>query len=129
MKLLSKPKLTVYLLAIFVVGGITGALISEKLRKPDFSVMPPAKIAEHIHARTKQRLDPTPEQFKVIDPIIEKESHELADIHRETSEKILATIDKAHAEFAGVLTPEQRAIMEKTDAERRERFRKMMPPP
>ena len=129
MKLLSKPKLTLYLLAIFVAGGVTGALISNKLRKPDYSVMPPAEIAQRIHARLHSKLHLTPEQFQVIDPVIEKESHEIAAAHRAVSDNILGIISNAHAEFIGTLTPEQKATLEKMDADRRERFHKMMPPP
>ena len=70
MKNLSKIKLGFYLVALFLAGVVTGALIMVQIGR---HMMPSQeKIAARWSAELRSKVDVTPEQAQAIDPIIKE---------------------------------------------------------
>jgi len=73
MNSLGKWKLGLYVLAIFLAGGGSGALIAWQVcRRTPVAPLTPGEIGERLRARFKSRLDLTADQVQKIDPMIDQ---------------------------------------------------------
>ena len=129
MTALSKRKLGVYVLAIFLAGGGSGALIAWKLcpRLP-VAPAPPAEIGARLRARFQSRLDLTPDQAQKIDPMIDQAMRRVEAIRQETASHVFANVSNLDAQVRAVLTPEQKVRFEELERERREHLRQKFGP-
>ena len=117
---LSKWKLGVYVLAIFLAGGGSGALIAWKVsRRTPIPPMPPAEIGTRLRARFQTRLDLTPDQVQKINPMIDQSMRRLEIIRKETASQVFSNVSTLHEEVLTVLTPEQKVKFEELERERR----------
>jgi Spy/CpxP family protein refolding chaperone len=127
--LLSKRKLSLYLLALFLAGGGTGALISwEVCRRTPAAPLPPSEIGSRLRARFQSRLSLTPEQVRQIDPMIEQAMGRVEAIRRETATQVFANVSNLHEQVLLVLTPAQKVKFEELERERREYLRQKFGP-
>jgi hypothetical protein len=126
---LSKRKLAMYVLAIFLAGGGSGALIAWKLcpRLP-VALVPPAEIGVRLRARFQSRLNLTPDQAQKIDPMIDQAMRQVEAIRKETASHVFANVSNLHEQVQAVLTPEQKVKFEELDRERREYLRQKFGP-
>jgi Spy/CpxP family protein refolding chaperone len=119
MTALSKRKLSVYLLALFLAGGGSGALIAWQVsRRTPMTPLPPAEIGARLRARLQSRLDLTPEQVEKIAPLIDQAMRRVEAIRRETANQVFANVSNLDAQVLLVLTPEQKAKFEELERER-----------
>ena len=111
---LSKTKLISYLAAIFVAGGITGATVAARATKQIMTESPRTgpMEARYLKERFQSKLSLTPEQCKVIDPILEKMSEDLKASRSECMKKIGAIMKSSYDQIGKELTPEQRVKLE-----------------
>jgi Spy/CpxP family protein refolding chaperone len=123
MNSLGKRKLGVYVLAIFLAGGGSGALIGWQVcRRTPVTPLPPAEIGARLRARFQSRLELTPDQAQKIDPMIDQAMHRVEAIRKETASQVFANVTTLHEQVLTVLTPEQMVKFEVLERERRERL-------
>ena len=122
---MNKPtqgKIIAYMVALFVAGGICGAMVAARMaaNAQTLIVNRSPEIAAKIQKKLTARLALTPEQLLKIQPLIEKTSEELEASHRDCLKRISLAIDNLHTELDPVLTPEQKPLLASLDEERRE---------
>lgn len=119
MTTLSKRKLVLYLLALFVAGGGSGALISWQIcQRTPMAPLPTAEIGTRLRAHLQGRLDLAPEQAQKIGPIIDQAMGRIEVIRRETASQIFANVTNFDQQVLLVLTPEQKAKFEEFERQR-----------
>ncbi len=129
MNSLSKWKLGVYVLAIFLAGGGSGALIAWQVcRRMPVTPLPPAEIGARLRVRFQSRLALTPDQAQKIDPMIDQGMHRVEAIRKETASQVFANVTTLHEQVLAVLTPEQKVKFEELERERREHLRQKFGP-
>ena len=121
MSVLGKWKLKLYVIAIFLAGGGSGAFITWHLCQGR-AVMPssPAEIGARLRARFQSRLDLAPEQVQKINPLIDQAMRQVEVIRHETANHVFANVSNLHEQVLLVLTPEQKLKFDKLERERRE---------
>ena len=129
MNSLGKRKLALYVLAIFLAGGGSGAFITWQVcRRMPVVSRPPAEIGKRLRARFQSRLALTPDQARKIDPMIDQATRRVEAIRTETASQVFANVSNLHEQVLMVLTPEQKATFEELDRERREHLRQKFGP-
>jgi Spy/CpxP family protein refolding chaperone len=126
---LGKRKLVTYVLAIFLAGAGSGALIAWQVcRRVPATPLPPAEIGARLRARFQSRLDLTPEQRQKVDPMIDKAMRRVEAIRQETASHVFANVSNLHEQMLTVLTPEQKARFEELERVRRDYLRQKFGP-
>ena len=125
MNSLSKTKLILYLVAIFVAGGVTGAVVALKADKQMMTEAPrPARLeTRYLRDRFQSKLGLTPEQSHVIEPILEKMSEDLKSIRQDATKRISAIMKTSYDQISKQLTPEQRQKLDEMQKDHREDHR------
>ena len=130
MNQLAKWKSISYLIAIFLVGAITGAVVDWRVtrywKKLPLSA---GKIADHIRTKYKSRLHPSTEQADGMEPFIRQAATDIEVVNHATGEKITLIMSNADAQIALVLSPEQQRKLQEVERDRREYFRNRFPAP
>jgi hypothetical protein len=118
----TRGKIIIYSLALFIAGGICGAMVMSRFsnNQQTLIVNRAPEIAAKIRTRLTAKLALTPEQLDKIQPLIVKASEELEASHRDCLKRISLAIDQLHLDLASSLTPEQRPKLTELDAERRD---------
>ena len=126
---LGKWKLGVYVLAIFLAGAGSGALIGWQVcRRTPVAPVLPAEIGARLRARFQSRLALTPDQVQKIDPMIDLAMRRVEDIRKETASQVFANVSDLHKQMLTVLTPEQEVKFEELERERRDYLRQKFGP-
>ena len=128
MKYLTKGKIVLYLAAIFVAGGVTGAVISlresgENNRKPTLTSK---GICDSFRNRLREELGLTPQQLERLEPLLQKRVTTMEEIRTRTVKELEELIRTSDAEIADALnlTADQRAKLEQMERRAREHFGK-----
>ncbi len=126
---LSKWKLGMYVLAIFLAGGGSGALIASKVcRHMPVAPVPSAEIGAHLRARFQSQLNLTPEQVQKIDPMIDQAMRRIEGIRKETASHVFANVSNLDEQVRTALMPEQKVRFEELERARREHLRQKFGP-
>jgi Spy/CpxP family protein refolding chaperone len=126
---LSKRKLVLYVLAIFLAGAGSGALIAWQVsQRTPVAPMTPAEIGARLRARFQSRLNLTPDQVQKIDPMIDQAMRRVEAIRQETAGHVFANVSNLHDQVLTVLTPEQKTRFEELERERRDYLRQKFGP-
>ena len=80
-------------------------------------------MSSQILARLQSRLSLTPEQTAQIKPIVEQTASDIDAIREATTKQIADRIAESNSKIATFITPEQKAKLDRMEAERRERMR------
>lgn len=124
-----KWKLGVYVLAIFLAGAGSGALIGWQVcRRTPVAPVPPAEIGARLRARFQSQLALTPDQAQQIDPMIDQAMRRVEAIRKETASQVFANVSDLHKQMLTVLTPEQKVKFEELERERRDYLRQKFGP-
>jgi Spy/CpxP family protein refolding chaperone len=124
-----KWKLGLYVLAIFLAGGGTGAFITWRTCQGRAATPPsPAEIGARLRAQFQARLDLTPEQAQRINPLIDQAMRQVEVIRTETANHVFANVSNLHEQVLLVLRPEQKAKFEQLERERRQYLRQKFGP-
>ena len=114
------------LTAIFAAGGVSGGLVAYRVARRNLPGPPPPEVwVPRQFERFARVLDLTPEQRQHIQPILEKNIEELADLRRQSMRTSREILDRMDAAIATELTPEQRVKFERIVKERRENWRRI----
>jgi Spy/CpxP family protein refolding chaperone len=126
---ISKRKLTVYVLAIFLAGGGSGAFLAWHVcRRTPVTPVPTAEIGARLRARFQSQLTLTPDQALKINPMIDQAMRRVDDIRKETASQVFANVSNMHEQVLTVLTPEQKARFEVLERERQDYLRQKFGP-
>jgi len=126
---LTKRKVILYLLAIFVAGVASGMVVGYTSgRQKAFRPPRPSEMAEHLLQRLNERLDLTPEQLGKIKPLVEQSTANMQAIHRESWQRVSDNFKKLNQQIAEYLTAAQKKQLEEMEQERREFVRKKCGP-
>ena len=126
---LGKRKLATYVLAIFLAGAGSGALIAWHVaRRLPVPPPTPAEIGARLRAQFQSRLNLTPEQMEKIDPMIDQAVRRIEVIRQETASNVFANVSKLHEQMLTVLPLEQKAKFEDLERERRDYLRQKFGP-
>jgi Spy/CpxP family protein refolding chaperone len=129
MTAVSKRKLGVYVLAIFLAGAGSGAVVGwEVCRRQPVAPRPPAEIGARLRARFQSQLALTPDQAQQISPMIDEAMRRVEAIRQETAGHIFANVSNLHEQVLGVLTAEQKTKFEELERERRDYLRQKFGP-
>ena len=125
----NKPwKLILLLMAIFLAGGVTGALImkgfSQKMLSHRF--VPDQWAPLHMR-KLADRLQLQPEQVEQLRPIVRRNLEELGRLRNSCLADSRVVFERMEREVADKLTPEQRVKFEELNRQMRERARKYFP--
>lgn len=122
-------KVMLALLALFLIGGVTGTAVTLKVVKQivanrtDPERMPGRMLHEY-----EKRLGLTPEQVEKIRPVLHRAGREMAQLRMEMSARSFQVIRRSNEEISAELTPDQQKLFEELKAELRERYRQSGPP-
>lgn len=130
MKNLTKRKAICYLVAIFLVGTATGALVGYTSGKHQKFGPPPRSedMARHIGDALKERLGLSDDQMSQIMPMIQQACGEVQAIHRDSGKRVSQVFHEMNQRMAEHLTPEQKAGLDELEREQQESWRKRMRP-
>ncbi len=123
---MSKPwQVWLVLAAIYVFGGVCGAVVYRVARGGHRHPLPPPRewVMRRV-ALINRELKLTPEQRERIQPIVQRNLDELTKAWRQSIFGSREIVERMEREIATELTPQQRARMEQFLQERREHFRK-----
>ena len=130
MKRFNKWKLGLYVAAIFLAGGGTGAFVTWRLtRHLMFTTPNTQELGARLKARFRSRLELTPGQAALVDPWVDQAMSQVEIIHQDMAARIFANVSNLNFQVARDLTPEQKLKLEEYDRERREHLRKKLGPP
>lgn len=122
-----KWKVVAYALLIFLAGLFIGAVGSPLLVRTFLRPPSPNELSRHLLARLQSQLALNPEQTAQIEPLIEQTSADLDRMRVATTRQISDRITQTNSQIAVFLTGEQKAKLEKIDAERREHLSHKIP--
>jgi Spy/CpxP family protein refolding chaperone len=129
MNSLGRRKLALYVLALFLAGGGSGALIAWQVgRQLPVIPRPPAEIGARLRAQFQSRLELTPDQAQKISPMIDQAMRRVGTIREDTARAVFANVSNLDEQVLGVLTPEQKAKFEALERERLDYLRQKFGP-
>jgi Spy/CpxP family protein refolding chaperone len=108
-----KWRIAIGLLLVFLAGTATGFFAGSWHARSAFKVRHGGMMGDRMRDHITRHLDLTPEQLRVIDPILDRTSAELQAIRAETGQRVSETMKRSQQEMAPHLTPEQQAKAEK----------------
>jgi Spy/CpxP family protein refolding chaperone len=118
----SQLKPSLLLLLIFVLGIVTGSTLTIGLA-PHFAHVPgAAQMKNHWMMRLVQRLKLTADQQAKIQPILADAETKIQALQRDEVEHGSQIIKAANDQISAVLTPDQKAELEKMESEREKLF-------
>lgn len=118
---ISKTKIVLYILAIFVAGAFAGGFGGYSLANHDpASRVRPDELADRIKKRMQTKLNLTAEQMKEIDPSVQKVCAQLRMIGHNSALETSKAFDKFNQQIAAFLTSEQEEELDKFQLERKE---------
>jgi hypothetical protein len=116
----SRGKAVAYAAALFLAGGICGAMIMARISTAaqSLKVGRTDEIAVKIQEKLKTGLGLTPEQLAKFEPLIVKAAGELESSHSNCLDRISMALDTLHNQITPELTPEQKQKLESLEKER-----------
>jgi len=122
---MKKILIVVSLLFLFLFGGVCGFTVA--LRMFRNSLNEESMVNQRIAEETR-RLQLTPEQLEKAKPAYDQLKRDLAEVKRETRQKIAQASVAQTLELSKILTSEQMDKLQKLCDERRTKFEKMVKP-
>lgn len=120
---LTKPKLILYLTAIFLAGGISGGFVGHSLREERGRGhhRPPSQdqMVEFIRGKLEQEVGITSQQWTEIGPIITNTTREIGELDARNRERIGELIQRSDAAIMEKLNDEQKVRMQRMIDERK----------
>jgi Spy/CpxP family protein refolding chaperone len=113
------PKLKSWLVLalIFLAGVVSGGALSLVLA-PHFLRPPPeAMLGRHMMERLTHELQLTADQQAKIEPIIMQTTRQIHEVHSEEVGRISQIMKAANDQLAPILTPDQKAQLDKIESE------------
>jgi hypothetical protein len=125
---MTKTKIAVYLVLIFVAGAVAGGAILLSTPRTFGLTHPPRRhgshedFANYIWNQLKERLELEEAQIEKVEPIFRAGFAEVRAIQERSLKEVEAAIRKNHEEIGKLLNEKQRLELEKMDQERQKFF-------
>jgi hypothetical protein len=117
----STARVIAYMLALFVAGAATGAMLAVKLTKDQMYRAPSgSELKSRLRGKLLSRLDLSADQIKRIDPIVGETAARLQETHRDSVRRTGQIMKDFNARIGALLTPAQRNTLEELEQERQE---------
>jgi Spy/CpxP family protein refolding chaperone len=125
---LTKPKLVVYLVGIFIAGAASGGFIGynmkDERRHPPSRPPSPEQMIGYVRQKFADEIGVTDQQWQAaIGPIITNTTREIGELDSRNRERIGEIIARSDAQVMEVLTDEQRPRLQKMIEDRKKHFR------
>ena len=106
-------KVSLSLVAIFLAGTVTGAVLTLRVVKRVAAEQARfERLPDQILARMKSRLALTPEQATRLQPAVEQAARELRELRKQAGASIAQTLNTLDTEIERELLPEQKPKFE-----------------
>lgn len=115
-------KVFAYMAALFVAGGICGAMVMNRMstNSQTLTVNRAPEITAKIKEKLSTRLGLTSDQMTALKPVIDKTSEEMEASHRDCLKRISLALDNLHDQIGPVLTSDQKPLLDALRAEKKE---------
>jgi Spy/CpxP family protein refolding chaperone len=110
---------------IFILGAITGAVITEHFEKKDFEPRDPQTVERLMRESMIRELEITNEQLPAFHRVMDERRIFFQGLMREAAPRVDAVMQRTNQKLYKILTPEQRTRFEEIEKRRREDMRKM----
>ena len=120
----SKTKLVLALLAMFLLGAISGVGLGIFFRPPFFPSPRPEEMQKHMVSFLTRRLNLTPDQQVRIQPIAADFANQAETLHVQSMNQFSQLAVATDSRIAEILTPEQKVLLEKLAKQRDADFQK-----
>ena len=123
-------KVILAFVVVFIAGAVFGGVFTARSADRPAKAgkqagkEPGGRIYPQLMRQFTQRLNPTAEQQKAITPIVARAAEDLQRMQREHLADTTRTTERMYEDVAALLTPEQKAKLDKMHQERRERVRR-----
>jgi uncharacterized membrane protein len=115
------------LVGIFILGGVTGALVMARVDRERLLRRPMPEQWAHMQLkRLAERLELSAEQQEQLKPIVKRNMDELRKLRTYSMTETKTVFERMEREISEKLTPEQRAKYDQMNKEMRERARRFM---
>lgn len=108
-----KWRIAILLVIVFCAGIATGFFGAVHHARQIFWERRSFHAGDRMREHLRRQLDLTPEQYEKISPILDQMSKRLDVIRDETSKRVAETMSDSHQQMIPMLTPEQRAKLER----------------
>lgn len=118
---LTQRKLSIYLTAIFIAGGVSGAFVGYNLRSDrqrPFTRPSPDQMIGFVQEKLTTEVGISPEQWVQIAPIITNSVREIHELDSRNRQRLGELIARSDAQVMEKLTAEQKPRMQRWIAER-----------
>jgi Spy/CpxP family protein refolding chaperone len=124
MNVLRHWKILLSLVAIFLVGAVTGGLLTLQVVKHEIRKRTdPQTWATTTLKQFQQRLELSPEQADKLRPIFDQRAEDLKQIRNNTVRDLLLIVQETNEQVDRELTPEQQAKFDQLKQELRNQLR------
>lgn len=124
-KPLSQPIVLLSLVAIFLLGGLSGGiLVAGSAKKRVERRYEPKSIEASFDELLRKKLDLSPEKIAELKPLVDEACREYREEQTRCVEHILETMRSANSRIAAKLTPEQVEKLERLEKYHEARMRK-----
>jgi Spy/CpxP family protein refolding chaperone len=110
---------------IFILGAITGAVITEHFEKKDFEPRDPQTVERLMRESMIRELEITNEQLPAFHRVMDERRIFFQGLMREAAPRVDAVMQRTNQKLYKILTPEQRTRFDEIEKRRREDMRKM----
>jgi Spy/CpxP family protein refolding chaperone len=123
----SKLKPWLFIALIFVAGIMTGAALTIALSS--HFMQPPGmqQMKSRWMMYLTRQLNLTADQQAKIEPIVADSENQMQAARRDNADRVSQIIQKANAQIAAILTPDQKTALEKISKEMESRHDRMFP--
>jgi hypothetical protein len=114
-------KIFLYTAALFIAGGVCGAMLMSRFTPPAGQPLKLGRtdeIAAKIRVKLTARLALTPAQQQQFEPLFVKTGAELESIHKDCLDRIAASLNHLHDEMRPGLTADQLQSLTALETER-----------
>ncbi len=119
MNKLGRVHIALYMAAIFLAGGVSGASITSRFGRHSNSSPPTAK---RLQFRLQRQLELSPEQLRQIQPVVERMAADFKSVQAASVHQMAGVISNRYEELGKFLTPDQRAKLKKIESDRLDRL-------
>jgi len=131
MAMLPARKIIAAFIGVFLMGALVGWLVALDLTDTKLShffqtTSDPDSMAARINQKYVKDYQLTPDEQSRIAPLTEEMTRQLYQDKRQFGIGVMATLDDYHGKIAEQMTPDQRALYEKANDERKKRMNSML---
>jgi Spy/CpxP family protein refolding chaperone len=119
-----KMKLVLALLAMFLLGAISGAGLALFCHPQFFPLPRPEEMQKHMMSFLTSRLNLTPDQQEKIQPIAADFANQAETLHAQSMNQFSQLFVATDSRIAEILTPDQKVLLDQLAKERDSDFQK-----